>query len=194
MGKKIPALSIAKQVMKKTNTTLCVNNPNVNCVGIAAVPPVMMGNNAQNYWTNPSTTKPAWGAGLSVVTGQCYKLTATTGHIAYVAITDRCGGYCNCLSTHTQIGECSQCVGPYYTHMITDLTPNCQCIGTAGLIDTCATAVECDWCAANNHPHFDVDYQTMQRLCGWVTGICSLTKVEVIENCVEKVLPWPPTS
>ena len=35
----------------------------------------------------------------------------------------------------------------YYTQMIYDLKPYCQCMGTAGkAVDSCATAADCDWC------------------------------------------------
>lgn len=88
----VTALSMAQQVVNSRAVPFCYTNAGTDCAGIAAVPPVMLGNCEPYFWTNPSTTKPAQLLGLSVANGKCYKLTSSTGKSVYVAVTDRCGG------------------------------------------------------------------------------------------------------
>ena len=55
--------------------------------------------------------------------------------------------------------------------------PNCPCIGNDGsLYDSTCCGNEsqcklplngqCDWCSGNNHPHFDLDVDTFNHVCG----------------------------
>lgn len=195
LGPTIPANDTAVAMAKQINLPLCYSQLKTGepCVGIAAVPPIMMGNNQLTWSSNPDRTVPAWGSGLSVATGWCYKLTGPSG-VAYVAITDRCGGYCNCPSTNTGIGECGgQCVSSSWPP-IQDLTPNCQCRGSTNGISTCSTQQDCDWCAANDHPHFDLDQNTFNNICGDAgrnAGSCAILGAEPIPNCVPTYSAWP---
>lgn len=194
LGMTIPANDTATAMARQINLPLCYSQLKTGqpCVGIAAVPPIMMGNNQLTWSSNPNPA-PAWGSGLSVATGWCYKLTGPAG-IAYVAITDRCGGYCNCPSKTSGIGECgSQCVSSTWPP-IPDLTPNCQCRGSANGIGTCSTQQNCDWCAANDHPHFDLDQNTFNNICGAAglgAGSCPLLGAEPVPNCVPTYNKWP---
>ena len=193
MGTTIPAQSVAAQVVTSQGKPFCYTQNTVDCVGIAAVPPIMMGNNQITANTYPYTPKTPWGSGLSPASGYCYKLTSSSGLSVYVAITDRCGGYCSCPSKGTGIGECGgQCIG-YTWPPVADLTPNCQCRGSANTISTCSTQQNCDWCAANDHPHFDLDTDSFNRICGAAgsAGSCSIASVTPIANCVPKNGAWP---
>ena len=68
------------------------------------------------------------------------------------------------------------------------MTPLCECRGD----DNCSTQ-QCDWCAANNHPHFDVDDDTFNHLCGdqALKGSCQLTKANFVA-CFTPRADWPP--
>lgn len=132
-----------------------------------------------------------WGLGLSEASNVCYKLTRPGGS-AYVALTDRCGGYCKCNGSGYE--ECGPCVNAI------DIPPNCPCVGTApGVSDTCCGAgyatpvvAACDWCATNNHPHFDLDQDTFNHICGekMILSSCQLSAVAAIA-CPLGV-SWPP--
>jgi len=42
-----------------------------------------------------------------------------------------------------------------------------------------STAANCDWCAANTHSHFDLDYDSFKTVCGSAginAGSCPLSK------------------
>eukprot|EP00483_Globobulimina_turgida_P009690 UN09709 len=88
-------------------------------------------------------------------------------------ITDRCAGYCNCAGGSNYY-DCGQCV--LSSGDPTRIHPNCPCIGTDGDMyktccgndAACGTPLngQCDWCAANNHAHFDLDIGTFNKVCG----------------------------
>lgn len=160
------------------------------CVGIAASSPMMVGNSQLALDAATGAQVRPWGLGLSEASNVCYKLAGPGGE-AYVALTDRCGGYCKCNGSAYK--ECGDCVNA------TDMVPNCPCVGTApGVADACCgadcatTAPACDWCASNNHPHFDLDLGTFNHLCGdgAVRGSCKLTVVQPFA-CPLGV-SWPP--
>jgi len=57
----------------------------------------------------------------------------------------------------------------------------------------CSTTLgNCDWCASNNHPHFDLDTAAFGRLCGAQAGngSCKLSKVSYVSCLTPKT--WPP--
>lgn len=192
LGNSITAYSVAQEVSTSLDKPLCFDSNTVDCVGVAGVPPLMFGSLPNYFVDYPNATSAVWGAGLSSANGLCYKLTGSTGNVAYVAITDRCGGYCSCVGTVNTITPCSNCVAGNYSSVIDNLCPNCQCVGTAGLTWECSSYDLCDWCSASNHPHFHVDIDTMGRLCDDVSaGSCTLSAVEPISNCITARSDWP---
>ena len=80
------------------------------------------------------------------------------------------------------------------------MSPNCPCVGTAPSLYTnccgngCGGTVNgsCDWCASNNHPHFDLDDKAFSRLCGAesAAGSCKLAGVKPVVCLGTKA--WPP--
>jgi len=142
------------------------------CVGIFASPSRMNGNAQTATYANGTAVKN-WGMGLTEASGVCYQLTGPTGHVVLVAQTDRCGGYCTC-SAQSSMAECGPCVND------AELVPNCPCVGTVpGVYSQCcglaaygcpSTQQECDWCASQNHPHFDLDIATFNYLCDSDSG------------------------
>jgi hypothetical protein len=171
-----PVLTTAQALATKTSLPLCKSSSaGAECVGIVASPPMMIGNREQ--------FGQLWGLGLTEASGLCYEVTGPGGS-ALLAITDRCGGYCKCPSLGVNdFNECGQC------DVATDLTPLCECRGQ----DNCSTQ-QCDWCAANNHPHFDVDDDTFNHLCGSqsLQGSCQLTKAQFVP-CLDPRADWPPS-
>ena len=160
------------------------------CVGIAASSAMVVGNS--QLAVDPQTGKAVadWGLGLTEASGLCYAITGPGGS-AVVALTDRCGGYCKCNGSGYE--ECGPCVNA------PSMTPNCPCVGTAPGVATeccgvgCATLnAECDWCASNNHPHFDLDTATFNWVCGSEAnrGSCQLSSAEVVTCLPPKA--WPP--
>ena len=183
----------AQKLGKQLGLPLCEGAAaGADCVGIAASSPMVVGNSQVAVDAQTRMPVRPWGLGLSEASNVCYHLKGPGGD-AYVALTDRCGGYCKCNGSSYQ--ECGACVNA------TDMTPNCPCVGTApGVADACcgagpgcgAVAPACDWCATNNHPHFDLDQGTFNHLCGeqMVLGSCQLTLVAPIA-CPLGV-SWPP--
>jgi hypothetical protein len=160
------------------------------CVGIAAAPPMMIGNSQLAKDSATGQQVKAWGLGLTEASGLCYELEGPGG-TAVVALTDRCGGYCTCGGSAPM--ECGACVNA------PDMRPDCPCVGTVpGLYTSCCGATcgvtqpSCDWCAANNHPHFDLDQATFDMLCAAeaTRGSCRLSGVRFFP-CMAPT-PWPP--
>jgi hypothetical protein len=165
--------------------------PGAKCVGIAASSPMVVGNS--EVAVDPTTGRivNAWGLGLTEASGLCYELTGPGGTVV-VALTDRCGGYCKCKGSGYQ--ECGACVSE------ADMAPNCPCVGSAPALhgECCGrgcsvTKSDCDWCASNNHPHFDLDDGTFERACGADAklGSCRLTKARFFP-CRAPAAKWPP--
>jgi hypothetical protein len=160
------------------------------CVGIAASSPMVVGNS--QVAKDPATGQivSTWGLGMTEASGLCYELTGPGGTVV-VALTDRCGGYCKCGGSGYQ--ECGPCVSA------PDMQPNCPCVGTVpGLYSNCcglgcgAVKADCDWCASNNHPHFDLDTGAFNHLCGPQAGngSCKLQSVKFV-SCLS-IAGWPP--
>jgi hypothetical protein len=182
----------ASTIAKNLGIAICDNDATgANCVGIAASSPMVVGNS--QVTNDPATGQPTkgWGAGYTEASGLCYELEGPGGKVT-VALTDRCGGYCKCAGSDFQ--ECGPCVNAK------DMVPNCTCVGNSpGLYtnccgNNCATPVNqrCDWCATNNHPHFDLDDASFYKLCGASSsaGSCRIAKVKPVQCMPPKA--WPP--
>jgi len=171
-------LTTAQALATQSSLPLCQDGPaGQKCVGIVASPPMMVGNR-EKYKEN-------WGLGLTEASGLCYEVSGPGGS-ALLAVTDRCGGFCKCPSAGANaFNECGQC------NEAADLTPLCECRGP----NSCATTTEsCDWCAANNHPHFDLDNATFAHVCGPqgpMYGSCQLSKARFLP-CYDALAVWPP--
>ena len=68
-------------------------------------PPMMAGNSQLAIDPATGTKVPLWGLGMTAASGLCYQITGVGG-TAIVAITDRCGGYCECGSGFNECGDC----------------------------------------------------------------------------------------
>jgi hypothetical protein len=168
---------------------VCASAPDApgTCVGIAAVPPQMAGNSQIARDPASGEDVSAWGLGMTGASGLCYRITGATG-TAVIGISDRCAGYCKC--GRGEYNECGACINAV------DTTPECTCVGAAPPLygSGCAEAAQCDWCASNNHPHFDLDNATFEHVCGAAgehAGSCQLSAVEVVEECYPPNPAWP---
>jgi hypothetical protein len=161
------------------------------CVGIAAAPATIVGNSQEAVDSQSGKGVADWGLGLTEASGLCYELTGPGGTVM-VALTDRCGGYCECKGSSFE--ECGPCVNA------PDMKVQCPCVGTVpGLYSNCCgnncggtVNAQCDWCASNNHPHFDLDLGTFNHLCGASAnlGSCKVSKVSFV-HCLD-IQGWPP--
>jgi hypothetical protein len=172
---------------------VCADQPGATgtCVGIVAPPPVMAGNS--QVAVDPATGKKValWGLGMTAASGVCYEITGSGG-TAVVAVTDRCAGYCKCGAS--DFNECGNCINA------ADTQTQCACVGTAPPLHDhccgrgCSETKQCDWCANNNHPHFDLDTATFDHVCGpsgQTFGSCKLKSVKVIKDCYPPRPSWP---
>lgn len=165
--------------------------PHERCVGISASPPMMVGNSEEAKDPVTGERVDTWGLGMTEASGLCYELDGPGGPVL-VLMTDRCGGYCTCNGSGFQ--ECGPCVNA------PDMSPHCACVGTVpGLWGDCcgvgcgAVKQDCDWCASNNHPHFDLDVHAFNHLCGEqaLMGSCRLTRARPVP-CMAPNPAWPP--
>lgn len=128
--------------------------------------------------------------------GTCWKLTRASVSIV-VTVVDRCAGYCRATTTSPQTcsasadggKECGECIQAGQTS-----APQCSCLSsdhTAGWCGGVATA-HCDWCAANDHPHFDLDITAQMKICGdqAYSGLCSIDSFQMVA-CPDMLGPWP---
>ncbi len=174
---------------------LCANatGGEAACVGIVASSPMVVGNSEETVDPDTGNLSGEWGLGYTEPSGLCYEVTGPGG-TAIVASTDRCGGYCTCNGSAVQ--ECGPCINAE------DMTPNCACVGPVpGLFEDCCGMGcptldnQCDWCASNNHPHFDLDDATFNWVCGdeAIQGSCQLSVARFVE-CLEPNEDWPPNA
>lgn len=182
----------AAAISKRLGLPLCEGASGSGpCVGIAASSPTVVGNSQQAI--DPKTGAPVakWGLGLTEASGVCYEVTGPGG-TAIVALTDRCGGYCRCKGSGFM--ECGPCVSA------PDMEPNCACVGSApGVSAACCgrgcaeEKADCDWCASNNHPHFDLDTGAFNHVCGADSknGSCRIHRVRP-SSCLPPNPAWPP--
>jgi hypothetical protein len=181
----------AQKVAAATGFPLCTTSPDAStCAGISAAPPMLVGNSQVAIDPATGMYVKDWGLGLTEPSGLCYKIVGPGG-TAVVALTDRCGGFCQCGGSAFQ--ECGSCVSA------PDMHPDCPCVGTVpGLYTnccgrTCVTVPStCDWCASNNHAHFDLDIATFNVVCGSQAnlGSCQLASVSYFP-CLPGTA-WPP--
>ncbi len=182
----------AGKIASSMGLSLCEGGAaGADCVGIAASSPMVVGNSQVAKDPSTGSTVGNWGLGPTEASGLCYSIEGPGGR-AVVALTDRCGGYCKCGGSGFQ--ECGPCVSA------PDMQPNCACVGTVpGLYTECCglgcstTQADCDWCASNNHAHFDLDTGTFNHVCGAAAtnGSCQLTKVSYVP-CLGASSAWPP--
>jgi hypothetical protein len=184
----------AQQIATARGLQLCdqATGGTAECVGISAAPAMIVGNSQEAIDSQSGKPVTDWGQGLTEASGLCYELTGPGGTIL-VAMTDRCGGYCECNGSGFE--ECGPCVNA------TDMQVQCPCVGTAPPAYTaCCGATcggtlnpTCDWCASNNHPHFDLDNGSFNRICGSLAtqGSCQLSGVRFV-SCPEGKTAWPP--
>jgi hypothetical protein len=175
-----PPLTTAQAIGTALGHPLCETSASDACIGIMASSPMMVGNSQEAVDPTTGVLVSNWGLGLTEASGLCYQITGPGG-TAIVAPTDRCGGYCKCNGSGFE--ECGPCVNA------PSMVPNCPCVGTAPSLYTqccglgCSTLnAECDWCANNNHPHFDLDDGTFYWVCGAqaTNGSCQLSAVQPI--------------
>jgi hypothetical protein len=152
---------------------------------------MVVGNSEEAVDPRTNMRVATWGLGLTEASGLCYRV-AGPGGAAVVALTDRCGGYCKCNGSGFQ--ECGPCVNA------ADMQVNCSCVGDVPGVygqccgDGCATTQgNCDWCASNNHAHFDLDVATFNHVCGSAAanGSCQLTQAQY-GPCLTPNPAWPP--
>jgi hypothetical protein len=183
----------AQAIATQMGLQLCdgASSSSGTCVGIAASSAMIVGNSQLAIDPATGTTVTDWGLGLTEASGLCYAISGPGGS-AVVALTDRCGGYCKCNGSGYE--ECGPCVSA------PSMAPNCPCVGTdPGLFDACCgndcptLVAECDWCAANNHPHFDLDDATFDWVCGAqaTRGSCQLSAASYVPCLGAQA--WPPS-
>jgi hypothetical protein len=197
-------LAVAQAVGTKMGRPLCTTAPaGTTCVGITAPPPLVVGNSQRTIDPSTGRTVALWGLGTTWASGLCYEITGPGG-TAVVAVTDRCGGYCNCKQiSNGQVIPYQECGGCIDATTHTDVNPQCTCVGNAPPVytqccgrgcPTMSTNGFCDWCAANNHPHFDLDDATFAHVCGPdgpMYGSCQLSKAHFLP-CYDALAVWPP--
>ncbi len=184
----------AQEIATALSLPLCAANGGDagECMGVAAAPPMVVGNSQEAVDQLTGKQVVDWGLGLTEASGLCYELTGPGGRVV-VALTDRCGGFCSCKGSGPQ--ECGPCVNA------TDLAVQCPCVGTAPPTwtsccgTTCGGAVTatCDWCAANNL-HFDLDVASFNHICGSLStlGSCQLSAVRYFPCHDTSTTGWPP--
>lgn len=149
--------------------------------GVTANPPMMIGNSDEGV--NIQTGKPVGHSyqGSTSVSGLCYDVIGPNGGRAILIPGDRCAGYCynDCQDKHdfnagdTNVAECGHCV----QNADNDPQPGPPCVGTVpGMYNVCKgmgaygceapVFNECDWCSSQNHPHFDMDNDSYNVVCG----------------------------
>ena len=189
-----PAKTTATKVAQQLALPLCFEDDSSACVGIVASSPWVMGNSLLAKDPATGTYIKNWGLGMTEANGLCYEVQGPGGK-AVVALTDRCAGYCDCETGDYR--ECGECL----VLGAEKVTPNCACVGAVpGLFTDCCgpdcaqpAEQKCDWCASNNHPHFDLDQATFNHVCGdkAIRGSCELQSVNFVP-CMDPNPNWPP--
>jgi len=156
--------------------------------GVAAVNPAIFGLDEERV------NGAGWGQSCTHNSNICYYVSGTNGGAANVMITDRCAGYCSFNSKTNECDpdgdlwlDCGVCVQT--TQNAANIHPNCPCLGTDGdMYQSCCgqepycklpLTGTCDWCSGNNHPHFDLDLDTFNHVCGTdaPSGHCILKEI-----------------
>jgi len=167
--------------------------------GVAAVNPTLYG--CRYYYSPPRRAINQTVGGAYTFVGQgcgaCYKLTKGTVSVA-VTVIDRCAGDCKAQQSGTPCdpkgeyeSECGNCMANNQSSV-----PVCSCYSPSATnyngICNGKNNVICDWCAGNDHPHFDLDQTTFNKLCqaDAVKGHCDLDSFQSI-SCNPFKGPWP---
>ena len=178
--------------------------------GVTAPPPIMVGNSGEGVDTITGERTKNWGQGMSPYTGIAYDIIGPGGGRAIIFIYDRCAGYCGSScgdqDPKENVAECGHCA----SKQDANVKPGCPCVGTVpGLYDDCCGLSNygcsslfnsCDWCASQNHPHFDLDNTTYNNVCK-VEGVLDIGSCELkvvtpfqFSNPLELwVGNWPPS-
>jgi hypothetical protein len=175
--------------------------------GVTANPPIMIGDSAESYDLINQKQVTSSYQGSTPYSGICYDVKGPTGRAILVPY-DRCAGYCKqgCGKTSANLKnqndptgniECGSCLqSPAYKPK-----PNCPCVGKTPLDNKCCGKSEygcgaldnqCDWCASQNHPHFDLDNDTFNTVCNGdagALGSCELTTVKPFKCIVPQKMP-----
>jgi len=173
--------------------------------GIAAVNPTLYGSR-YFYSSSRRAINQTVGGAYSYVgqgCGACFKLTKGTVSVT-VTVIDRCAGDCKadasgspCEPYGEYESECGICQANNQKSV-----PVCSCYSPNAIsyngICNGKNNVICDWCAGNDHPHFDLDQTTFTKLCQGdaIKGHCDLDSFQSI-SCSDFKGPWPnghPTS
>jgi len=166
--------------------------------GIAAVNPTLYG--SRYYYSSARRAINQTVGGSYTFVGQgcgaCYKLTKGSVSIT-VTVIDRCAGDCKaqqngvCDPSGAYESECGICQAnnqksvPVCSCYSPDATKyNGICLGKNNVI--------CDWCAGNDHPHFDLDSTSFNKICQGeaASGHCNLDGFQSI-SCNPFKGPWP---
>eukprot|EP00463_Aulacantha_scolymantha_P000714 TRINITY_DN1448_c0_g1_i1.p1 TRINITY_DN1448_c0_g1~~TRINITY_DN1448_c0_g1_i1.p1 ORF type:complete len:142 (+),score=19.03 TRINITY_DN1448_c0_g1_i1:40-426(+) len=111
-------------------------------------------------------------------------MMSTTGLAPYQSCSDP--GY-----RYPKSNICYSIKGPSGSHKVM-LTDRCAgyngdpvCCGSDGGTgpEGCSSQGGCDWCAANDHAHFDMDTTSIRAICGqdvFAKGHCQITNVSPI--------------
>lgn len=190
-----PAATTATRVSQQFGIPLCESadaGPMGTCAGISASSPMVVGNSEEAVDPRTNQRVADWGLGLTEASGLCYRISGPGG-AALIALTDRCGGYCKCSGSGFE--ECGPCVNA------ADMEVNCSCVGSVpGVYQQCcgagcvSPASDCDWCASNNHAHFNLDVDTFNHVCGSgaaTKGSCQLAQAQYVP-CLPPNPAWPP--
>jgi len=161
--------------------------------GVAAVNPTLYGERRSSAQT-PGGQYSYVGSGCFA----CYKLTHAQTSVN-VIVVDRCAGDCRGTPAHycdpnglNGESECGNCLaeGIQPIPVCSCYSPNATaynglCQGNQNII--------CDWCAQNDHPHFDLDQDTYNTLCGSdaPAGHCNLDSADLIDCGGLITAPWP---
>eukprot|EP01112_Ceratiomyxa_fruticulosa_P014844 TRINITY_DN42_c0_g4_i5.p1 TRINITY_DN42_c0_g4~~TRINITY_DN42_c0_g4_i5.p1 ORF type:complete len:808 (-),score=191.67 TRINITY_DN42_c0_g4_i5:236-2659(-) len=132
--------------------------------------------------------------------GTCWRLTKGSVSVT-VTVVDRCAGYCRANAAGTcdanafnvQESECGNCIngGHSSVPVCSCYSPNATNASPKGFCNS-NQAINCDWCSNNDHPHFDLDDVTYNKLCGadGAAGHCDLDSFQMI-SCGMFKGPWP---
>jgi hypothetical protein len=175
--------------------------------GVTANPPIMIGDSAESYDLINNKQVSTSYQGSTPYSGICYDVKGPAGRAILVPY-DRCAGYCKegCGKTpvnpNTGNLECGSCLqSPDFKPK-----PNCPCVGKTPANSECCgktdygcetTDGQCDWCASQNHPHFDLDGITFNTVFddkAIQRGSGELTSVAPFKCIVPQKMPSSVTS
>ena len=212
VGDPRPTIEAARSALLNSSTPGVQSPPwgpidNNTVFGVTATPPIMNGNSGEGISLVTGQAVTSSFQGLTEVSGLCYDVIGPGGGRAILIVGDRCAGYCGTTCSNETVyntpadpgtsayAECGHCV----TNPNNVVKPGPPCVGTVkGPVQTDMYAncsgneiyeclpvfAECDWCASNNHPHFDLDNTAYTEVCTYNNsnpagdpGSCELHKV-----------------